>query len=256
LGFAKGNNIGINFAHGEYIFTINQDIILKDDYLEKVISRFEQIPDDFGSLSGKILRFDGKTIDSAGLIITKSRRFFDRGSGEIDSGQYDREQEVFGVCAASAIYRRKMLEKIQRISGHSFFDERFFLLLEDIDLAWRAIHAGYRSLYYPEAVCFHIRGGSVWKNTYKQYLSFRNRYFLLLKNEFSVNIFLSMFRLLFYDISRLVYMFLSNKYTYRGIKEIVSMSGSILSDRRKILRQSTRKPAEFRKWFKKNKTLL
>ena len=61
--------------------------------------------------------FDERTLDSAGQRLARSRQPKDRGYGRPDRGQFDRDEEVFGACAAAALYRRTMLESIPAISG-------------------------------------------------------------------------------------------------------------------------------------------
>jgi len=250
LGFAEGNNIGIEAAAGEIIFTINQDVILEPDFIEKIIKRFDGAEPEVAVLGGKILRIDGITIDSAGLELTKARRFRDRGGGKKDTGQYEKEEEVFGICAAAAAYRKEALERIAAVTSGKVFDTRFYLLVEDVDLAWRLRHAGYRALYYPKAVCRHVRGGAGWKSKYKQYLSFRNRYYLLIKNEYLINLMISLPRFLLYDISRFIYLIIINKLVFKGMYEVFRNLKSLLQDRRKILRSSVFTPKKLRRWLR------
>jgi hypothetical protein len=250
LGFASGNNVGISAASGDIIFTINQDVILAEDFVEKIVRHFEKAPDSVGSAGGKILRMDGNLIDSTGLRLSRARRFFDRGSEETDDGQFDKVEEVFGICAAAAAYRKSMLEKISGGNRNRYFDERFYLLVEDVDLAWRARHCGYSAYYYPDAVCYHVRGGAGWKNKNKQYLSFRNRCFMIIKNEYLINIFLAMPWFLFYDCPRLIYLIFSNRLTWKAMREIFRELPRLIKDRHKLLSGSKMKPSEARKWMK------
>jgi GT2 family glycosyltransferase len=250
LGFAKGNNIGINLAKGEIIFTINQDVILETDFIEKILRRYDKAEGDIAVIGGKMLRMDGKTIDSTGLQLTKTRRFMDRGGGKIDTGQYETEEEVFGICAAGAAYKKEALISIAEMTKDEIFDSRFFLLVEDVDIAWRLRHAGYKALYYPKAVCRHIRGGAGWKSRYKQYLSFRNRYYLLIKNEYLINIIISLPRFILYDIPRFTYMIFTNQLIWKGIWEVIKNFKFLLQDRRRILTQSVLTPKNLRKWLK------
>lgn len=250
LGFAGGNNAGIAEASGDIIFTINQDVILTKDFVEKIVGHIEDAPESVGSAGGKILRIDGKKIDSVGLRISKARRFFDRGSEEPDEEQFDKTEEVFGICAAVAAYRKSMLQKISGGNRHGYFDERFYLLVEDVDLAWRARHKGFTAYYYPDAVCYHVRGGAGWKNKNKQYLSFRNRCFMLIKNEYIINIILALPRLLVYDFSRLIYLIFSNRLVWKAVHEIFRELPSLLRERRALLKNSRMKPSEARRWMK------
>jgi GT2 family glycosyltransferase len=96
-----------------------------------------------------------KTLDSAGIYFTPALRHFDRGSGACDRGAYDRLEYVFGVTGAAALYRRKMIDDIS--IGGEFFDSDFFAYREDADLAWRAQLLGWKCLYTPQAIGYHVR---------------------------------------------------------------------------------------------------
>lgn len=184
LGFAKAMNIGIDIARGDFILTLNVDVTLEPDFvssLMKVIASDRRI----GSLSGKIYRMEKTTppiIDSTGHIIFINRLFTDRGDNTPDLGQFDSQEEIFGTCAGAGLYRRTMLEDI-RLEGE-YFDSDFFMFLEDTDLSWRAQLRGWKCVYVPKAVAYHYRGGiAVRKTKLVEMHNYKNRYFMLLKND-------------------------------------------------------------------------
>ncbi len=94
-------------------------------------------------------------IDSTGIYFTRNMRHLDRGAEEIDRGQYDRVQYVFGATGAAALFRRGFIDAVS-VEGE-FFDEDFFAFREDADLAWRAQLMGWKCLYVPSAVAWHVR---------------------------------------------------------------------------------------------------
>ena len=94
-------------------------------------------------------------IDSTGIYFTPNMRHLDRGAEEIDRGQYDRPQYVFGASGAAAFFRRSFIDDVS-VEGE-FFDEEFFAFREDADLAWRAQLMGWKCLYVPTAVAWHVR---------------------------------------------------------------------------------------------------
>lgn len=248
LGFAEGNNVAILAANGQLIFAVNQDVVLPKDYLEKIVKKFAESSRDIGVIGSKMLRFDKKTIDSAGLRISRTRRFFDIGSGELDNGQCDDEKEVFGICAAAAVYRREALDAVDFRKNGSFFEPKFFLLVEDVDLAWRIRHAGYKALYCPDIICYHKRGGADWKNRNKQYFSWRNRIFLIIRNDYFFNYFIHLPWILPYDFTRFVYMVFTNRFLWKGIYDVLAHLPSLLRERRTILKNSHLTRRESRRW--------
>ncbi len=82
-------------------------------------------------------------------------RHLDRGAEEIDRGQFGQVQYVFGASGAAAFFRRDFIEDVS-VEGE-FFDEEFFAFREDGDLAWRAQVMGWKCLYTPAAVAWHVR---------------------------------------------------------------------------------------------------
>jgi len=225
-GFCKANNQGIEKATGEYVFTLNADVVLEPDFIEIMIDDALSSSDDFGMFCGKMLRGDRKTIDSTGLILSKTRRFYDRGSEEIDEGQYDDDNyNIFGVCAGAAIYKWKMLDDVQ-VEGQ-YFDENFFFLGEDFDLSFRGRLKGYKPKYICEATCYHYRGSAPHKNKFKQILSFRNRYYIIFKYETFSSLLPAFHRLLIYDTLRFFYLMLTNKFFFPTLREMWGKRGEI-----------------------------
>src|SRR5262249_9145749 len=110
---------------------------------------------DAASASGKLLRMDGKTIDSTGIIMLREQRHLDRGAGQLDVRQYQRPEEIFGPSGAAAMYRRAALDDVA-FQGQ-YCDEDFFAYREDADLAWRCRLLGWSSIYVPTAVARHAR---------------------------------------------------------------------------------------------------
>ncbi len=158
LGFCRANNLGIGRSRSPFVLVLNPDTRLAPSFLEQLLPAFEDPR--VGMASGKLLRFDGRTLDSAGQELGRSRQPKDRGYGRPDRGQFDRDEEVFGVCGAAALYRRSMLASVADPGG-AYFDEAFFAFYEDLDLAWRARRRGWKAVYRHRAIGFHVRGGSV-----------------------------------------------------------------------------------------------
>jgi GT2 family glycosyltransferase len=156
-GYCGALNQGIRKEASQFVLCLNADVRLRRDYVERAVETLLALPE-CGMLSGKILRPDGKTLDSAGQFLGRERRPRERGYGRADRGQYERMELVFSVCGAAAFYRRKMLDQIA-FDGQ-YFDESYFAFHEDLDVGWRAQLAGWRCVYEPRAVAFHERGGT------------------------------------------------------------------------------------------------
>jgi GT2 family glycosyltransferase len=192
-GFCRAHNQAIRAATGVFYLALNPDVVMESGYIAALVDTLERLPDDYGSAGGKLLQSapdpaaGPARFDSTGLFIDRRRRQYLRAHGELDQGQYQTEEEVFGVDGAAPLYRRTMLDDVG-FQGE-YFDESFFSHKEDVDLAWRARLLGWRCCYVPAAVAHHRRtfrpGASKRQNIAADIKvhAVKNRYLLLLKNE-------------------------------------------------------------------------
>jgi GT2 family glycosyltransferase len=208
LGACKARNQGIESAKGEWIITLDCDTTLEKDFFAKILKAINDSSLQIAIIQPKILKSNKKTIHSCGIYLSKLRRFYDMGKGKPDNGKFNRERYIFGASSAASLYNRKMLEEIKEETG--YFDERFFFLVEDVDLALRAQAKGWKTLFYPQAVCYHTGNSSDTSKKLRQYFCWRNRELLLGKCR------LSRFKRgiisLCYDFPRLFFLFLVNSY--------------------------------------------
>jgi GT2 family glycosyltransferase len=174
-GFTGACNAGYNLARGDYVVLLNNDTEADPGWLAALDGAFARHPH-AGILASKLLLFDRRNhFHAAGDYYRVDGIPGNRGVWEQDSGQYDREEQVFGACAAAAAYRREMVSQI------GFLDDDFYFSCEDVDIAWRANLAGWQVVYVPRAIVYHklkATGGSVTGSYYDG----RNFLYLIWKN--------------------------------------------------------------------------
>jgi GT2 family glycosyltransferase len=174
-GFTGACNTGIEATSGKIVALLNNDTEADPGWLEQVVAAFERHPQ-AGMVASKMMLFDRRdTFHTAGDLYGFDGVPRNRGVWEIDAGQYDKEEYVFGACGGSAAYRRSMLEKI------GLLDEDFFYSSEDLDLAWRAQLAGYRCVYAPRAIVYH-KLGATGGGPIASFYDGRNSIYLLAKD--------------------------------------------------------------------------
>jgi len=161
LGFAEGQNRAIRATAAEWVLTLNPDVLMRPGFVCALVEAGMADPE-VGCVCGKLLSIgpgfkplDQLRIDSTGIYFTPAMRHFDRGWCEPERSAYDRLEYVFGASAAAALYRRAMIDDVA--VEDEFFDPDFFFYREDADVAWRALLMGWRTLYTPAAVAFHVR---------------------------------------------------------------------------------------------------
>lgn len=265
-GFAEGNNIGIERAQGDFILCLNHDVILKPDYIEKLALYMDEHPY-VGSASGAIYKWDFKRkksltdmVDTLGFRVNRSRKIVDADVFYDDADQ-DGGVEVFGVSAAVAMYRREAVDQLIAVSGH-FFDPDFIAYKEDIDVAYRLRHLGFRSFVVKDAIAFHDRwetgsgkkGFKKLKTSRKQKqfvneLSYKNHLILLFKNEFYSQLFIDGFFILFFEVSKFFYLLIFETRTLKGLFSFFKELPLTLKKRHAIFRKSQVKRDFFADWI-------
>jgi GT2 family glycosyltransferase len=173
-GVAAAFNEGVRQCRGELLALLNNDMEVAPDWLAALVQALERDPK-AGAAASKILFIDRRTINSAGDVYRRDGIPGNRGVHEIDQGQYDRTEYVFGASGGASLFRRQLFDEI------GFFDERLVSYCEDVDWAWRLQLAGYRCLYMPEAVAYHW-GSATGGGELASYYCGRNFIRVLFKN--------------------------------------------------------------------------
>lgn len=167
IGFGKAVNKALREAKGEYILMMNADVIVprpKDiNYLIEYLERNIEV----GLVGPKILNFDNTHQPSAfryytPLSIMLRRTFLGKtnwGKAKIDKflmkdlkDMMDTPTDVDWIMGSIMLTKKEYIEKI------GFFDERFFMYMEDVDLCRRFWEAGKKVVYYPLAATYHFHG--------------------------------------------------------------------------------------------------
>ena len=142
--------------------------------MKETIEKNENI---FSVASKMIQSKNRQLIDDAGDEYTILAHTKKRGNNK-PTTQYNTETEIFSTCAGAGLYRKNIIEKIGPL------DEKFFAYLEDLDIAYRAQINGYKNIYNPKAIVYHIGSGSSGSkyNEFKIKISARNNIYLIYKN--------------------------------------------------------------------------
>jgi GT2 family glycosyltransferase len=249
-GFCKAHNeLARRFA-SEYVLFLNPDTVLKPKFIEELVTALDARPD-AASACGKLLRMDGLTIDSTGIVMLREQRHLDRGAGEPDLGQYNKTDDIFGPSCAAALYRRKALEETA-IDGQCF-DEDFFAYREDADLAWRCRLFGWSAVYEPNAVALHRRRVTPERRRELpkviNYHSVKNR-FLLRLNNMSLQFYRRHFwKITARDTAVVGYVFLREWSSIPALFYTARHLPRLLRKRKQIQRRARADASQLEKWF-------
>lgn len=284
VGFAKGHNEVMGQTQTEYIFLLNQDIMLEPDYLEECVKLMERNPV-AGAVSGKILKWDflppeaqnpglnksRKTniIDSLGLEIFRSQKVIERFVGETDREEFSRDVQVFGVSGTVPIYRKSALESVA-INGIAtpteagkYFDESFFMYKEDVDLAYRLQWGGWQAWVAGKTAAFHDRSAKSMegvplgqqfryrrtKPKFINYHSYKNHLSLLIKNLSGVNFLRCLPWLAAYELKKFFYFLIFEPATLKSLAELRRRLPELRRQRGQILDAAKSSDREIARWF-------
>ena len=183
-GFAEGYNQAIAQTRYKYTILLNSDAASKEGWIEPIYEYMEAHPQT-GACQPKLLSYttpdefeyagaSGGFIDKNGYPYCRGRLF---STVEKDNGQYDDICSIFWATGAALAVRSDLYLKVGGL------DKLFFAHMEEIDLCWRILLAGYAIKVIPQSIVYHLGGGSLpASNPRKTYLNFRNNLLLLHKN--------------------------------------------------------------------------
>lgn len=177
LGFAEAVNQGISKASYDCIFSLNNDAIIEKSAILELLNLLNTDGRIF-SVSSKMIQFDNpKLIDDAGDDYTLLAYTKKRGNNQ-NLNKFIEVSEIFSSCAGAALYRKDLLEEL------GGFDSEFFAYMEDVDLGYRARINGYKNLFCPNAIVYHIGSATTGSqyNEFKVRLAARNNVWVVYKN--------------------------------------------------------------------------
>jgi len=239
FGPAYARNRGIEASGGAYIGFLDNDTIPLPEWLDKPI---EAMARDFriGFCQCKLLlRDDPDKLDYAGDYLGQFGFLVQRAqAGEPNTGQYDSNDEIFGVKSAAMVARASVLRDV------GLFDEDYFIYMEETDLCWRGWLRGKKTVFIPQSRVKHAFGGSVLalgprQNYFAKFHGCKNYIATLIKNLGA----LSMIKILpvhvFLWLGICIWLLLHGRlkdarYTFEGIIWVFRNLGSILKKRKAV----------------------
>lgn len=176
-GFARATNVGIGRAKYQYIALLNNDTEVDQSWLENIQLAFSKGPEVYCVTSKMIDFHDRARLDGAGDEYTRGGLAMKLGRGHPQK-EFDSVRETFSACAGGCIFKREIFDEV------GLFDEDFFANYEDVDFSLRMKVAGYKILYVPDVVIYHIGGATLGGVTSELAvsLSTRNMINVIVKN--------------------------------------------------------------------------
>jgi GT2 family glycosyltransferase len=255
IGFCGGHNYVIKNYSFDYIFLVNPDIILRNDYVEQTLKAFEIDPK-IGAVCGLLVQsLDANpVIDSAGMQLTKSRRFVLRNHGRYLNSVKLQSDYVTGLDGALPAFKKEAV--LALLINGEFFNAMFFSHKEDWDISWRLILFGWKVYFNKESVATHPRFFKPNQIKHRKkiegsikYHGFKNQFLLLLINEDRSNFLKDFLRIVPRILVGTVFCLFFEKKSLKAYKYIVSNKKQILALRKKVQENKKIPPAKFRQYL-------
>ncbi|KQM66081.1 glycosyl transferase family 2 [Pedobacter sp. Leaf216] len=183
-GFAGGYNMVLERVEADYFILLNSDVEVIPNWIQPVIDLMEsdaQIAAAQPKIKWQLNKNQFEYAGAAGGYLDIYAYPFCRGRifnvYELDSDQYNIEQEVFWASGAAFFIKSKCWTEAGGL------DADLFAHMEEIDLCWRLKNLNYKIMYCPDAEVYHVGGGTLQtENPFKTYLNFRNNLIIMQKN--------------------------------------------------------------------------
>ena len=177
-GTTNSINRGMAAVPSPYVLLLNNDVELEPDYLEKLVKTLEG-DETLGFATGKLLRAsDPSRLDGAGDAMLLAGASYRLGHLDSDRGQFDQPMPLLTACGAAVMYRSKAFLLCGAL------DADFFAYLDDLDLALRTHLIGYRGVYVPDAVAYHVGSATLGQALHPRVIEYitRNQLFVVMKD--------------------------------------------------------------------------
>ncbi|SDL59849.1 hypothetical protein SAMN05421823_10711 [Catalinimonas alkaloidigena] len=168
VGFAKGNNLGLQQAKGKYILLLNSDTALINDAVSLAVHKMEQ-DRTIGALSAQLLHADGRIQPVSGrffsismevreLLRLNKRLTPPERADQFLGPEFDHrtEKEVDWIWGAFFMIPREVVEQFPERKLH----DDFFMYIEDVQWCYAIQKLGYKVMYFPEAKAYHYISAS------------------------------------------------------------------------------------------------
>ena len=255
-GFAGGMNAAFRRTQAPFVLTLNADARPAPDYVSRLLARADAHPRlRVGAVTGRLVRpvdSNGvRRLDACGMRLIRAWRHLDRGSGEVDRGQFSTPERVFGATGAATLFRRAALDDTA-VEGE-IFDAGFHSFREDAELCFRLRERGWEVLYEPAAVTEHRRFNLPERRSAMppmvNYHSLKNRYLLRLYHQTAGNLLRTLAPTFFRDAAALGYVVLRERSSLAAYAWLWRHRADILRRRRIIQGRRTVPAAAVDRWF-------
>jgi len=265
LGFSGGMNVAIAASRAPFVLSLNPDAQPEANFITELLARARSHPElKVGAVTGRLLRPASdlrassptgtdaeQVLDACGMHLTMTWRHLDRGSSQIDRGQWSVPERVFGGTGAATLFSREALDDTA-VDG-AWFSPEFNTFREDAELCFRLRERNWEVLYEPLAICHHRRtnlpSGRRRMSAQANYDSLKNRFLLRAYHQDPANFLLTLVPTLWRDLLALGYVLSFERGSLPAFGWLWQHRKQILRRRRAIQSRRLCRSWDLNQWF-------
>tara|TARA_Y100000992_G_scaffold285423_1_gene236377 strand:+ start:1419 stop:2309 length:891 start_codon:yes stop_codon:yes gene_type:complete len=144
LGMGPGNNLGLKYVKTDYAFVLNPDVILEKNSIDEIILSSQKIE------SFSVIAPISNSIEYPNYKLDKNHLYNKNNAFEVKS-----------VDGYAMLLNLKKMNQLEIFDDNKYFDENFFMYLENDDLCKRLIDCGERIYVVPKSEIKHLGAKAV-----------------------------------------------------------------------------------------------
>lgn len=167
-GFSENNNLALRQAKGKYCFVVNDDTLMEEDVIGKLVKSFNEITDPMIAIVSPVLLNSDHSVQVCGrppffakeYVMSLLHLWSEKNNG----GKYINQQGIFityNIIGAAFLIKTEIFRK------YNFFDEYYYFCPEDIAFSTLLNKSGYHCYVNSNTKIIHYGGGSGNKNVSK-----------------------------------------------------------------------------------------
>lgn len=154
VGYGIANNLAVENSSGDILVFINSDVFPKQGSIKTLVNYIEHNHDNAGAVQGLLIYPQNNKVQSTGHLFL-----------ELQNNHVYQGKEITDLLVSKKDFRQAITTAFCAIPRNVFFkngkfNEYYYNAYEGFELTLKITLSGLKCIYYPDAVAYHISGGS------------------------------------------------------------------------------------------------
>lgn len=154
MGYGKANNIAVDNSHGDILVFINSDVFPIQGSIQMLVSYLENNISTVGAVQGLLIYPQNNKVQSTGHLFIDLQNAHVYQNCDIEKDIIKKEGSRQALTSAFCAISRSVFMR------NGKFNEYYYNAYEGFELTLKITLSGLKCMYYPEAIAYHISGGT------------------------------------------------------------------------------------------------